>query len=204
MSTDKYDHATKNLVYSKGKNIYNQYVQKYGENYADFLSIHRSDTDMEITYKNYDYINELNYKYNEYADDLLFSANDIDLLKNLKNDIYSYTKKHSVAGLNIQINHKKTKLIKNTSHKKVTGITINDQKIKASKKLKNTIRQNIRYNLIHNQFDNKLIGKIAFVISIEDKEYKNRIFKYCKRIENKFKLNKKENQLLKVLYKMTK
>ncbi|OLA72409.1 MAG: hypothetical protein BHW62_10190 [Acinetobacter sp. CAG:196_36_41] len=150
------------------------------------------------------YCDEKNIAYTRYADDLLFSANDIDLLKNLKNDIYSYTKKHSVAGLNIQINHKKTKLIKNTSHKKVTGITINDQKIKASKKLKNTIRQNIRYNLIHNQFDNKLIGKIAFVISIEDKEYKNRIFKYCKRIENKFKLNKKENQLLKVLYKMTK
>lgn len=67
MSTDKYDNATKNLVYSKRENIYNQYVQKYGENYADFLSIHRSDTYMEITYKNYDYINELNYKYNEFA-----------------------------------------------------------------------------------------------------------------------------------------
>ncbi len=67
MFTDKYDTTSKNLVYSKSANIYNQYKQKYGENHGEFLTIHSSDTDMEITYKNYDYIRELNYKYSEFA-----------------------------------------------------------------------------------------------------------------------------------------
>lgn len=149
------------------------------------------------------YCDERNIAYTRYADDLLFSANDLDLLKTLKSDIFIFIKKYRTSSFYIDINHKKTKLIKNNAHKKVTGITINDQKIKASKKLKNEIRQNIRYNLIHNKFDQKLIGKIAYVISIENSEYKSKIFQYCQYLESKFRINKKENSLLKILYKMT-
>ena len=67
MFTDQYDNTTKNLVYSRRENIYNQYVQKYGENCEKFLSIHSSYTNMEITYKNYDYINELEDKYSNFV-----------------------------------------------------------------------------------------------------------------------------------------
>ena len=149
-----------------------------------------------------DYCNERNISYTRYADDLIFSSNDIDLLEQLKMDIKGILAKHYSSDFQITLNDKKTKLVKNTSHKKVTGITINDHMIKASKKIKNQIRQNIRYDLLHDICDNKLIGRISFVISIEGIEYKEKIAKYSHKIATQYNIDK-NNRLLKILYKMT-
>ena len=116
----------------------------------------------------------------------------IDIVKNNYNENFQ-----------ISINDKKTKLIKKNAHKKVTGITINDQNIKASKKLKNKIRQEI-YFIIKNKkdYDNKLIGQIGYVLSIEANEYAFKIRDYVNNISEKY--NYKENNLLKTINKMTK
>lgn len=148
------------------------------------------------------YCNERNIYYTRYADDLIFSANDLDLLKELKNQINEILKKHKTEYFQIEINNKKTKIIKNTSHKKITGITINDSQIKASKEIKNKIRQSLRYCLKNNIFDNSLIGNLAYVISIEKDDYKNKINKYALYLEKK--LNITNSKLLTTILKMTK
>lgn len=147
------------------------------------------------------YCNERNIYYTRYADDLNFSANDLDLLKELKKNINEILEKHKTEYFQIEINNKKTKIIKNTSHKKITGITINDSQIKASKKIKNKIRQSLRYCLKNNIFDNSLIGNLAYVISIEKDDYKNKIYKYALYLETK--LNITNSKLLPTILKMT-
>jgi len=129
------------------------------------------------------YCNCRNISYTRYADDLIFSANEDKLLLKLKEDIPGIISKFHTEYFQISINEKKTKFIREPWHKKVTGVTINDNQIKASKKLKREIRQELYFALVKNKKDNnKLIGQIAFVKSIEEdyglkiKEYANKIY----------------------------
>jgi hypothetical protein len=150
-----------------------------------------------------EYCNSKNIAYTRYADDLLFSSNDLELLEQLKIDIVDIVKNNYNENFQISINNKKTRLIKKNAHKKVTGITINDQNIKASKKLKNKIRQEI-YFIIKNKkdYNNKLIGQIAYVLSIEANEYAFKIRNYVNNVSEKY--NYKENNIIKIINKMTK
>ena len=148
------------------------------------------------------YCNERNIYYTRYADDLIFSANDLDLLKELKNNISVILKKYRTNDFQLEINNEKTKIIKNTSHKKITGVTINDYQIKASKKIKNKIRQSLRFCLKNNIFDNSLIGNLAYVISIEKNDYKQKIYNYALHLKSKFNITNSE--LLTTILKMTK
>lgn len=84
-----------------------------------------------------EFCNTNNISYTRYADDLMFSANDLEILKNLKDiELPKIIANNRTTYFNIELNLEKTKLIKNTSHKKVTGITINDGNMKVSKKNK--------------------------------------------------------------------
>lgn len=156
------------------------------------------DLDKDIS----NYCNERNICYTRYADDLIFSSNDLDLLNELKYNINNILKKHRTNNFQIEINSSKTKIIKNTSHKKITGITINDFQIKASKKIKNKIRQSLRYCLKNGVFDNSLIGNLAYVISIEKEDYKKRIYNYALFLESKLAISNSE--ILTTILKMTK
>lgn len=163
--------------------------------YLSNLACYQLDQDLEK------YCNSHNIKYTRYADDLLFSSNDIRLLESLKKEIVNIVKKNRNIDFNICINHNKTRLIRKNAHKKVTGITINNNLVKASKQIKNMIRQELYYILKKDlPLDNKLIGKISYVISIESKEYASYLKKYIGAMAKK--TNKSDTQTVKRIIRM--
>lgn len=140
-----------------------------------------------------DFCNANNISYTRYADDLMFSANDFEILKNLKDTVLpKIIASNRSADFNIEINNKKTKLIKNTSHKKVTGITINDGKMKVSKKIKNKVRAILyflyktgKFSKKKNETKESLIGNISYIQSIEN-DYLIKCIKYIENLQKKF------------------
>ena len=115
------------------------------------------------------YADERNIIYTRYADDLIFSSNSKEDLIKIKNFVYILINKYS----RFRINKEKTKFFKPSQHKKVTGITINNELIKVNKKLKQDVRMTL-YNLFkNNHFEKrytkeKLIGTISYIHLIED------------------------------------
>lgn len=146
------------------------------------------------------YCERNNIKYTRYADDLFFSSSNKESLVTLMSDIDSILSKYNSESLNLQINKKKTKFISEPWHKKVTGITINNNEIKVSKNLKHNIRRELYFTLIKNKTDfNQLIGQIAFVISIE-KNFAAKILKYAEEIC--LKNNISEHKIIPIIKKM--
>lgn len=112
--------------------------------------------------------------YTRYADDLTFSCDNKQSLKKIKDIV-----KDIVQSEKFQINDLKTRLLSPTSHKRVTGITVNDNKLKASKDMKKLVRTMIINSLFSMDYrnNNKIKGYVAFINSIED-GYKDKIIEY--------------------------
>ena len=173
--------------------------------YLSNLACYSLDNDIS------EYCNENNIAYTRFADDLMFSSNDIEILKNLIDiELPQIISKNKTPYFNIELNDEKTKIIKNTSHKKVTGITINDGLMKVSKKLKNKIRailyfayKNGKFSETHTEENfNFVIGNIAYVNSIEN-DYIANLIKYIESLDAKF-LRNDSFGILNVLKKMIK
>ena len=157
-----------------------------------------SQLDESISY----YCKERDIKYTRYADDLFFSSNNKQELMTIKENIENLISPYRSKSFNLQINTRKTKFIIEPWHKKVTGITINNNQIKVSKELKRNIRKELYFSIVKNKTNNdKLIGQIAFVISIED-DYGEKIKKYALAICKKHNIS--EHIILKTLNKMIK
>lgn len=149
-----------------------------------------------------------NMYYTRYADDLIFSGDDINDIFVLKREILKLINRHS----RFKINKEKTKVVFPSMHKKITGITINNGEIKASKNIKQIVRMTL-YNLFKNgKFPdkynkNKIIGYISFVHLIEDSEddfgYINKIINYVTTLMLKNNI-KSDFELLSTLQKMKK
>lgn len=164
-----------------------------------------------LIFKNIDekikkYSNKKNIIYTRYADDLIFSANDKDSLLKTKDYIYELINKHS----RFKINVKKTKLLSSGRHQKITGITINNNELKVSKKIKQEVRMTL-YNLFkNNEFNDKhnkqkLIGYIAFIHMIEDSDHNFHYINKCINYISKLMLKNNSAQdfgLLKILQNM--
>lgn len=69
--------------------------------------------------------------YSRYADDMTFSCDNIETLRRIKKMISKI-----ITSEGFDINQSKTRLLTPFCHKSVTGITINDETIKANKELK--------------------------------------------------------------------
>lgn len=118
--------------------------------------------------------------YTRYADDLIFSCDNISELRKLEKKIIDISFKNGFT-----VNTEKTKYMAPNRRKSVTSITINDEKIKANKEIKRKLRSMI-YNSINNSdYSNnqKIRGYVAFIKSIEP-NYKNKILSYIKNIVN--------------------
>lgn len=126
------------------------------------------------------YCNKRDIVYTRYADDLTFSCDNRDLLRN----IYGMIKK-IVEDEGFTVNSKKTQFMTPKIHKKIVGVTVNDGVIKASKELKRNIRSMIHYEIITGDYSNneKIRGYIAYIDSIE-KNYRKKVIKYIKRYFN--------------------
>lgn len=120
------------------------------------------------------YCNKRDIIYTRYADDLIFSSDNRDILRN----IYGMIKK-IVEDEGFFINCKKTQFLTPKVHKKIIGITVNDGYIKAPKEMKKMVRAMIHYQIISGDYSNndKIRGYIAYVESIE-KNYRKKIVKY--------------------------
>ncbi len=119
--------------------------------------------------------------YTRYADDLTFSCdNKVSLLKitNIVNDI--------IKDEGFMVNPHKTRLLSPSSHKSVTGITVNNSMIKANKKLKKGVRAKIHFMICNQDYrqKNHLRGLISFINSIEP-DYEKKVRKYIASFYNK-------------------
>lgn len=119
--------------------------------------------------------------YSRYCDDLTFSCDNKDTLKKLNKVITDI-----VLDEGFLINESKTRYLSPYSHKKVTGITVNDNRVKASKQLKRTVRWMIHQAIVSKDYTNinKIRGYISFISSIED-GYKDKILKYINKLVEK-------------------
>lgn len=124
------------------------------------------------------YCNKRDITYTRYADDLTFSCDNRDDLRNL----YGMIKK-IVEEEGFILNYKKTQFLTPKVHKKIVGVTVNDGLLKASKLLKRNVRSMIHYQIITGDYSgNEVIrGYISYIDSIED-NYRKKIIKYI----NKF------------------
>jgi Retron-type reverse transcriptase len=124
------------------------------------------------------YCSKRDIAFSRYADDLTFSGNNRDTLKN----IYSMVVK-IIEDEGYKVNISKTKFITPKSRKSVTGITIANEQLKAPRQLKKSVRSMIHKAIVtcdYNEID-KIRGNIAYISSIEE-GYKNKIIEYI----NKF------------------
>ena len=126
------------------------------------------------------YCNKRDITYTRYADDLTFSCDNRDVLRN----IYGMIKK-IVEDEGFNVNSKKTQFLTPKIHKKIVGVTVNDGMIKAPKELKKRIRSMIHYEIITGDYSNNEIirGYIAYIDSIE-KNYRKKVVKYIGRYLN--------------------
>ncbi|USK34724.1 retron St85 family RNA-directed DNA polymerase [Bacillus sp. F19] len=118
--------------------------------------------------------------YTRYADDLTFSCDNKMVLRKVKNLIQDI-----IIDEGFTLNSSKTRLLSPSSHKMVTGITVNDNRIKASKQMKRKVRAMIHNALVSGDYSKKNIikGYVSYIDSIEQgyiekiKNYINRLIK---------------------------
>lgn len=145
--------------------------------------------------------------YTRYADDLTFSCDNIATLRKIKNVI-----EEIIIEEGFVINPSKTRLLSPASHKIVTGITVNDRRIKASKQMKRTVRTMIHNAIVIGDYSKKNIikGYIAYIDSIEEgyiekiKAYITKLiekdYKYFSKTVNAFNQNKIFNDMNDMVY----
>lgn len=112
------------------------------------------------------YCNKRDITYTRYADDLTFSCDNRDMLRN----IYGMIKK-IVEDEGFLVNEKKTRFLTPKGHKEIIGVTVNDGVIKAPKEMKRKIRAMIHLAIISGDYSNidKIRGYISYIDSIEKK-----------------------------------
>ena len=123
------------------------------------------------------YCNKRDITYTRYADDLIFSCDNRDLLRN----IYGIIKK-IVEDEGFKINENKTRFLTPKVRKEIIGVTVNEGTIKAPKEMKRMIRAMIHYAIESGDYSNndKIRGYVAYIDSIE-KKYKNKVIKYIEK-----------------------
>lgn len=119
--------------------------------------------------------------YTRYADDLTFSCNNKLTLKKLKKIIEEIIEEEG-----FELNPKKSRLLSPASHKIITGLTVNNAEVKASKKLKRKVRAMIHHSILTENYSNnqKIVGYISYINSIEN-DYLNKIKSYIQDLISK-------------------
>lgn len=120
------------------------------------------------------YCNKRDITYTRYADDLTFSCDNRDALRN----IYGMIKK-IIEDEGFAINQKKTQFLTPKIHKKIVGITVNDGLLKAPKEMKKSVRAMIHFEIISGDYssNDKIRGYVSYIDSIE-KNYRKKVIKY--------------------------
>lgn len=136
---------------------------------------------------------ELGVVYTRYADDMAFSTNKKDILKQIEKLVYKSLK--DCFGRAIKVNRKKTVYTSKKFNRHITGITItNDNKLSLGRDKKRLLHSKVHHFItgtLSNEETLKLRGELGFAIHIEPSFIKKLELKYsCEVIEKlkKFKL----------------
>lgn len=126
------------------------------------------------------YCNKRDITYTRYADDLTFSCDNRDVLRNL----YGMIKK-IVEDEGFYINQRKTQFLSPKIHKKIVGVTVNDGLLKAPKLFKRSVRSMIHYQIITGDYscNDKIKGYVAYIDSIEE-NYRKKVINYISKFLN--------------------
>lgn len=137
------------------------------------------------------YCNKHNITYTRYADDMFFSCNNRQALRELYPMINKIIKNEGYS-----LNLSKTNFKSVSSKRSVLGITINDGNLKCLKELKRNIRSIIYNSIMQGDYsmNDKLRGYIAYVDSVED-GYKIKCTKYIEGLLNSDKISRKNKKL---------
>ncbi|RHW64357.1 RNA-directed DNA polymerase [Clostridium botulinum] len=119
--------------------------------------------------------------YTRYADDMYFSCDDEILLRKTQSMIYEI-----IEDEEFKINNKKVKFMGPSSRKCITGLVINDSKVVVPREMKRKVRVMIHHAIATGDYSkvDSIKGYISFISSIE-KDYENRIKKYCQSLIDK-------------------
>lgn len=119
--------------------------------------------------------------YSRYADDLTFSSDNKVVLKK----VY-YIIKEIISDEGFLVNEKKTRFLSPSSHKAITGITVNNKELKANKSIKRKVRTMIHNSTVSCDYSqNDVIrGYVSYINSIEE-GYKDKIIDYINRLKEK-------------------
>lgn len=128
--------------------------------------------------------NGLNVNYSRYADDLAFSSNDIQRLKDIERTVEDIISKHGFT-----LNNEKTRYSSGKGRKVVTGIILNSDRMTIGRGRKRLIRSMIHNYIVKKSDDlnkNQLFGYIAFLRDIEPSYFEEKIIPYKRRLMEKF------------------
>lgn len=117
--------------------------------------------------------------YSRYADDMTFSSNDFQALKQVYGQV-----KQVIESAGFRINTKKTRYCSGKHRMLVTGLRLNSGKLTTGRERKRVIRAEL-YNYIINHDQsvniNGVLGHIAFIRGIED-DYYPKVQKYVSKL----------------------
>lgn len=145
----------------------------------------------------YFYCINKNIAVTRYADDITFSGNmDTDDIQSL----LTYIEK-KLKNIKLTINKEKTRVLKNYSQQKVTGLIVN-KKINTPRKLRRELRKTMYYLMKYGEIDryspsqkdlNSLLGKINFVYSIDTSNNEFNIYRhYLIKLIRLYRVNNKK------------
>lgn len=119
--------------------------------------------------------------YTRYADDLMFSGNNRDVLRSIYGMILIILRDEG-----FKCNKDKTFFMTPKGRKKIIGITVNDKLIKAPKEMKRLVRSMIHNAIISCDYSKIDIirGYISYIDSVE-KGYKDRLITYINSFKDK-------------------
>lgn len=126
------------------------------------------------------YCSKREIAYTRYADDLTFSSDNRNILRNIHGMISKI-----LLNEGFTVNEDKTNFMTPKSHKSITGITVNDKLIKAPKQLKRLVRSMIHHAVVSGNYGNlnKIRGYISYINSIEP-GYKEKMQYYISDFRN--------------------
>lgn len=120
--------------------------------------------------------------YTRYADDLSFSSNNKQVLI----ETVDIVKSEIISKSIFKINETKSRLMSGQKANIVTGLRLNSNKLSIGNKKKKLLRAKLHDYIINNNTtdENKLLGDLAFLRSIEQTTYNN-FKKYIEKLKNR-------------------
>jgi RNA-directed DNA polymerase len=132
-------------------------------------------TDDTIT----DLCSRMHIAYSRYADDLTFSSNDFQALKQLYGQV-----EQVIQSAGFKINTKKTRYCSRNNRMLVTGLRLNSDKLTTGRQRKRIIRAQLYNHFVNHDESvnmNSVLGHIAFIRGIED-DYYPKVQEYVARL----------------------